>query len=110
VQREFDISKGCGARNLRHRLKHNYTGVTEKELKKTLIRSEEYKKTFPRFKNKSVLTPVKAEDVGHKWQMDLVGMTLESINSENQTYNFILSIVDVFPRFVILRPFAEQNK
>lgn len=104
VKRGFRKVQSCGSRPLSIHLKKTYAGLSEKQISNELHKSVEYQCVNPKFTNRRLNKNVTASKVGEKWQIDLMQMKNDQIKNEGVTYCYILSVIDVFSRFVILRP------
>ena len=89
---------------MRFRLGEKYSGVSERRIQHVLDRSRRYQILKARFNNKVVLHPIRAKEVHTRHQCDLVDLRKWSVQDKGRTYRYILSIMDVFSRFVWSRP------
>lgn len=55
------------------------------------------------------MKPITADRVNERWQIDLIDMKNDRIKEKDETYRYILSILDVFSRFLILRPLKRKT-
>ena len=94
----FTNVQGCGARALSYKLKRKYTGVSENIVKGVLDKSKMYGRQYLKFSNKAPLKSIIANDVGIRWQIDLISMRGDQVEYDGQKYEYILSIIDVFSR------------
>jgi len=101
-------SKGSGARRLNLRLHSNYIGVSRKRIQRILDRSKRYRQMKAKFTNKAMFRPITAKKVHDRNQIDLIDMTKWVVQYKGIAYKYILTIIDVFSRFVWLR--ALDNK
>ena len=109
VKQAFDSVSGCGARPLYVNLRKKYSAVSERKILREYNKSKKYQKTFPIFSNKPPIKPITANRVNERWQIDLIDMQNDIIKHNDQTYRYILSILDVFSRFLILRPLKRKE-
>lgn len=58
---------------------------------------------------KPLMKPITADRVNERWQIDLIDMKNDRIKEKDETYRYILSILDVFSRFLILRPLKRKT-
>ena len=56
------------------------------------------------FDNKPPLKPVTASKVWEQIQIDLMSMEDMPVTHEGKVYRWILSVIDVFSRYLVLRP------
>lgn len=109
VKEAFNVASGCGARPLYVNLKKDYSAVSERNILKEYNKSKKYQKFFPTFNNKPLMKPITADRVNERWQIDLIDMKNDRIKEKDETYRYILSILDVFSRFLILRPLKRKT-
>ena len=105
----YHTYKGEGARKIQPRIKRFYTGISIKQIQKWLNSNENHFKTNPIFGNKPPLSPVVSKTVQGCNQIDLVDMRSMSVAKDGVEYNYILSLLDVFSRFLELRPLSSKN-
>ena len=102
-------SKVDGARKLYKTITEIYCGVSECQIQSTLNRSSKRQELKPTFRNKAPLKPVESSGVWKQVQADLVSMEQMPSTVGNTTYKYILSVIDVFSRFLILRPLTSKS-
>ena len=105
----YHTYKGEGARKIQPRIKRFYTGISIKRIQKWLSSNENHFKTNPIFRNKPPLSPVVSKTVQWCNQIDLVDMRSMSLTKDGVEYNYILSLLDVFSRFLELRPLSSKD-
>ena len=105
----FDQTKGAGPRKLQKHLSQAYSGISENTLKKQLDTSEKYQMLSARFQNKVAIRPIRAKEVHARHQIDLVDMNKMRTSFEGKEYRYILSVCDVFSRFVWLKPLIGKS-
>ena len=105
----YHTYKGEGARKIQPRIKRFYIGISIKRIQKWLNSNENYFKTNPIFSNKTPLSPVVSKTVQGCNQIDLVDMRSMSVTKDGVEYNYILSLLDVFSRFLELRPLSSKD-
>ena len=66
-------------------------------------------KMRPLFQNKAPLRPIKASKVQGRHQVDLVSMQSMPVTIGTNTYKYIMSVIDIFSRFVFLRPLKSKE-
>ena len=109
VETEFEKANGCGARALSLRLHRKYSGLSEKVVDKILKKSSNYHKHFPKFTNVPKQKVITATNVGERWQIDLMDMRRESIEYRGESYQYILTVMDIYSRYVFLRPLTNKT-
>ena len=70
---------------------------------------KEARKICPLFQNKAPLRPIKAAKVQVSHQVDLVNMMSMPVTVDEVTYKYIMSVIDIFSRFVFLRPLKSKE-
>lgn len=105
----YDESKGDGAHKLVNHIRHIYSGVSRKQIQKNLNAMKEPSKIRPLFQNKAPLRPIKATKVQERHQVDLVNMMSMPVTVDEITYKYIMSVIDIFSRFVFLRPLKSKE-
>ena len=107
----YHTYKGEGARKIQPRIKRFYTGISIKRIQKWLNSNENHFKINPIFSNKLPLSPVVSKTVQGCNQIDLVDMRSMSVtkNDVEFNYNNFLSLLDVFSRFLELRPLSSKD-
>lgn len=121
IQKEVDRSKGSGAKTLFHRLNVKFCGVSERQIQKLLHRSHLHQMLNCKFNNKPPPIPITARSPHERHQIDLldVGAAMSyqkpssrgrnKVYSKKQRYRYILTVIDVFSRYVWLRPLAFKS-
>ena len=94
--------RGEGARKIQPRIKSFYTGISIKRIQKWLNSYENHFNINPIFTNKLPLSPVFSKTVQGYNQIDLVDMRSISVTRNGAEYKYILSLLDVFSRFLKL--------
>lgn len=109
VHSYFDESKGDGALKLSKTIRHRYSGLSRNFIQKNLNVMKETQKIRPLFQNKAPLRPIKAGQVHERHQVDLVNMQSMPVTVGGVTYKYIMSVIDIFSRFVFLRPLKSKE-
>ena len=99
----YHMYKGEDTRKMQPRITRFYTGISIKRIQKWLSSNENHFKINPIFNNKPSLSPVLSKTVQGCNQIDLVDMRSISIAKDGVEHNYILSLLDVFSRFLELR-------
>ena len=105
----YELCKWDGARKLYKTITQVYCGLSERKIQSTLNRSTKRQELKPSFTNKPPLKPVQASNVWKQVQADLVSMEHMPCTVGETTYKHVLSVIDVFSRFLILRPVASKS-
>lgn len=103
--------KGIGARKLYRCVVEKFCGVSEREIQTFINNQEKAQRMNPTFKNKAQITPVKSSRVMNQVQIDLVDMQKYPVSKEGTTshYKYILVVLDVFSRYLFLRPLTSKS-
>ena len=109
IDAELKDSKGLGTRKLRLRLGGKYSGVSENNVQRVMERSRKYQLLKARFDNKPILHPTRANEVNVRHQCDLVDLQKWDVCYRGVRYRYVLSILDVFSRYVWLRPLTGKK-
>ena len=110
VSYDYDHTfKGEGERKIQPRIKRLYSDIGIKRIQKWLNSNENHFKINPVFSNKPPLSPVVSKTVQRCKQVDLVDMTSMSVTKNGVEYKYILSILDVFSRFLKLSPLCTKD-
>ena len=105
----YSRSKGDCARKLKKRMDEIFTGISENDIQQyinTFKRSQEIKVVFD---NKPPLKPVTASKAWERIQIDSMSMEDVPAVNEGKNYHWILSIIDVFSRYLVLRPLRSKD-
>ena len=94
-------SIGEGAKKCAHRALEYYAGIGEKIIQKHINHSKESTELHPRFTNKPPLQPIEATTPMAMVEADLVDMAKYAETRGGKTYRYVLSILDVFSRYVM---------
>ena len=105
----YHIYKGEGARKIQPRIKRLYTGISIKGIQKWLNSCEKRFKINPIFSSKPPTSPVVYKTVQGCNQIDLVDMRSMSVTKNGVEYNYIISLLNVFSRFLKLRPLSSKD-
>ena len=110
VAKEYNRCKGSGARKIHHTLKDIYHGLSEQAIQTLLNQDKAHNQRNTRFRNKAVLRPIRAKDVQIRHQIDLIDMGRKgTVTFRSERYRYILTVEDVFSRFVWLRPLKKKS-
>ena len=109
VNEALDITKGYGVRKMYILLRDKYSGISSARVKETLDRSRRYQLHKASFRNKPAPKPIIAKAVQDRHQVDLVDMGEWRVKYGRVTYRYILTLIDVFSRYVWLRPLKGKH-
>ena len=102
--------KGEGARKLSGRIRKTFTGISRERIQSWINSNKDHCKRNPIFDNKDPLQPVIEHETMNRIQIDLVIMENKpSISPDGITYRYILSVLDIFSRFLFLRPLQSKE-
>ena len=59
--------------------------------------------------NKALLQPITAIHVMERVQIDLVDMKEEQVTHRDNNYRYILTVMDIFSRYLWLRPLTRKK-
>ena len=103
----YQETKGDGAAKLKIHASHQYSGISRRIIQRNLNSMKQNQKVRPLFQNKAPLRPIKACKVQERHLVDLVSMA--SMPSSIDGYTYIMSVIDIFSRFVFLRPLQKKE-
>lgn len=105
----FTKYKGVGARKLHKRICSSFCGVSEREIQAFVNRQQISQTLHPKFINKEPPKPVTSPRVMDRIQMDIVDLQRSEVESDGRTYKYVLVVMDVFSRFLFLRPLTSKS-
>ena len=105
----YERCKGDGARKLYKTITQAYCGSNERKIQATLNNSTKHQELSPTLKNKPTSKPVQSSGVWKQVQADLVTMEYMPIAAGETTYKYVLSFIDIFSHFLILRPVTFKS-
>ncbi|XP_046565436.1 uncharacterized protein LOC124274166 [Haliotis rubra] len=103
------MTKGAGARRLYSTISQHFHGISRPQIERYVQSSSSLTKLHPTFQNKAPLKPVRACVPFERHQIDLVDFSSKLETKDGITYRFVLSILDVFSRFLWLRPLCDKT-
>ena len=80
-----------------------YRGLSHRIIQHSLNSMKQQQKVRPLFQNKAPLRPIRASKVQERHQEDLVSMVSMPATIDCDTYKYIMSVTDIFSRFLFLR-------
>ena len=108
VKSNYKSTKGEGAWKLQQNMENIYSGTGEK-INIVLNRMKDQQQLRPTFKSKAPLKPITAKTVQEWNQIDLVNTSSIAITIEDKTYKYILSVNDIFSRYLHLYPLESKD-
>lgn len=109
VDRAYQETKGEVARKLKVHTSHYYSGLSRNAIQKKLNVMKKPPKLRPLFENKAPLRPIKACRVQDRHQVDLVSIASTPATIDGDTYKYVMSVIDIFSRFVFLGPLQTKE-
>ncbi|KAL8624324.1 hypothetical protein ACOMHN_044755 [Nucella lapillus] len=109
VKRRFRANMGSGSRPIWKQLKSNCAAVSSRRVKGLLHKTTSFQETFASFTNRVPPKPVVSSAVNERWQVDLINMSKDQVLHNGKTHRYILSIIDTFSRFQLLRPLEKKT-
>ena len=86
-----------------------YHGLLRRVIQHSLNSLKQQQKIRPLFQNKAPLRPIRASKVQERHQVDLVSMVSMPVTIDGDTYKYIMSVIDIFSRFLFLRPLQTKE-
>ena len=108
VAKTFKETKSPGYKKLKHRSDDSYAGLTERRIRQVTSSNVKYRVHNAAFTNKAVPKPVRAHHVQSQHQVDLVDLSKQAVEFAGKTYRYIISVIDVFSRFLWLAPLSSK--
>ena len=109
VDRAYCQTKGEGAVKLSKQMSQIYCGLSRRIIQRNLNSMKQQQKVRPLFQNKAPLRPIRASKVQERHQVDLVSMVSMPATIDGDTYKYIMSVIDIFSRFLFLRPLQTKE-
>lgn len=109
IKMYIDETSYENAKKLHAKIKNVYAGISQKAIQTVISEDPLHAKVAPKFLNKPKSRPIEAERPMEINQADLVDMRSYPVTQDNKTYRFILSVIDVFSRFVWLIPLERKD-
>ena len=101
---------GYGSKRLAYSLRSQYYGVSERTTLSILNSMSRHSKNTATFCNKTTLCPVLARKPMERHQIDLVVMTNHPVRrSDGKSFAYILSVLDIYSRYLWLRPISNKK-
>ena len=109
VDSAYYETKGEGARKLSKQMFQIYLGLSRQIIQHGLNSMKQQQKVRPLFQNKAPLRPIRASKVQERHQVDRVSMISIPATVDGDTYKYIMSVIDIFSRFLFLRPLQTKE-
>ena len=109
IARFYDYYKGENCHKLAIRINDYYVGISRERIQDWINHNPNHGEHKPVFSNKDKLKPVLAKEPYESVQVDLVDFSKFQSTSSNKRYSFVLAVLDVFSRFVVLRPLVSKQ-
>ena len=109
LNKYFIETIGDGAKKLSYRINKVFVGLNTRKIQEWLNGREPVQRNKPFFTNCAPLIPIKANAVMERNQIDLVDMTNLADRCVGIKYDHILSVIDVFSRFLFLKPLQSKK-
>ena len=110
VDRASCPTKGEGAGKLSKQMSQIYCGLSCRIIQRNLSSIKQKQKVRPLFQNKVPFRPVRASKVQERHQEDLVSMASMPATIHDDTYKYIMSLIDIFCRLPVSLPLETKEK
>ena len=102
--------KGANCYKLHSRTRDSFAGVSKNVIQDWINSNRKHCESHKIFENKDPLQPIIAKSPMDVCQIDLVIMEKHpSKEYNNKTYFYILNVMDVFSRYIILKPLQPKE-
>ena len=109
VDSAYYETKSEGTKKLSKQMSQIYHGLLRRVIQHSLNSLKQQQKIRPLFQNKAPLRPIRASKVQERHQVDLVSMVSMPVMIDGDTYKYIMSVIDIFSRFLFLRPLQTKE-
>ena len=99
-------TKSEGTKKLSKQMSQIHHGLLRRVIQHSLNSLKQQQKIRPLFQNKAPLRPIRTSKVQERHQVDLVSMVSML---DGDTYKYIMSVIDIFSRFLFLRPLQTKE-
>ena len=107
VAKTFKETKSASYKKLKQRSHDSCAGLTDRKIRQVTSSNISYRVHNAAFTNKAVPKPVRAHHVQH--HVDLVDLSKKPIELGGKSYRYILSVMDVFSRYIWLAPLPTKS-
>ena len=105
----YKRSKGESARKLKKRIEAVFCGVSESDIQTYINNAKPSQMIKGKFENKAQLKPVTSNKVWDRVQIDLMSMVDIPVEVDGKIYQWVLSCIDVFSRYLVLKPLYSKD-
>ena len=109
VKQTFHKNKSGGYKKLHKRENDGFAGLTQRKISKVIMEDPKLRKHSIKFTNKARPRPFRVKNVHNQHQIDLVNICNMAVTYNGKTYNYILSLLDIFSRFHWLCPLESKH-
>lgn len=109
VAKTFDQAKAGGCKKLRNRAADGFAGLSERNILRVTNNEAKYRIHNVKFTNKATPRPVTARTIQGQHQIDLMDLSKEAVNHNRHVYKYVLSVMDIFSRYLWLRPLEKKS-
>ena len=110
VAKTFDQAKAGGCKKLRNRAADGFAGLSERDILRVTNNEAKYRIHNVKFTNKATPRPVTARSIQGQHQIDLMDLSKEAVNHNRHVYKYVLNVMDIFSRYLLLRPREKKVK
>ena len=106
----FSKYKSENCYKLHSRIRDSFAGVSKHVIQEWINSNRKHCESHPIFENKGPLQPIIAKSPMNVCQIDLVIMEKHpSKGYSDKTYFYILNVMDVFSRYIFLKPLQSKE-
>lgn len=109
IERYYNKFKGENCHKLVRRINSLYVGISRERIQDWINHCQQHGIERPIFRNKENLQPIISSTSFEIIQVDLVDFKSYRSTSKNKRYVYVLSVIDVFSRFLMLRPLTKKE-
>ena len=110
IQFHFSKYKGENCCKLHSRISNNFAGASKHVIQEWINSNRKHCESHPMFENKDPLQPIIAKSHIDVCQIDLVIMEKRpSKGYNNKIYFYILNVMDIFSRYIFLKPLQSKE-
>lgn len=109
VEKVSQQTRGEGAKKIRNRLLANYASMSQQLIQRELNCDPAQQHRYPSFKNMAPLKPIRAKKVMERNQVDLVDLRNIAVTINTRCFQWVLSIMDLYSRFIWLRALERKS-
>ena len=109
VAKTFDEAKAGGCKKLRNRAAASFAGLSKRNILRVTNNEVKYRIHNVKFTNKAAPRPVTARTIQGQHQIDLMDLSKEAVGHNTRVYKYVLSVMDIFSRYLWLRPLEKKS-